>query len=206
MKTELRTGLLAVLGIILILSVPLMGQNQGEEEYTFRNTRWGMSKSEVIEKEGEPDFYNDDPPTVHEAFLGYSEMNVGSLEAVLYYSFIEDKLVDSVYGFEESYNNKNKYIEDFERIKRILTDKYGSPEQDKERWRDDLYKDKPSRHGFAVSIGDLVYRTRWETEETIIEMVLLGDNYEISHNLYYNSKEFKEVVEEKREEQEQSQF
>jgi len=205
MKLKLRTGILAALGIMLIFSVPLVAQDQ-EEDYTFRSTRWGMSKSEVIEQEGEPDHQEDSNSGGYESAILYDGISVGRLDTYLIYYFTEDKLVRGVYNFQEDHTSENTYIDDFKKIKGILTNKYGRPEYDDEIWHKDLYKDDPDYYGFAVSIGDLEYRVRWETEETEIWLTLDGDNYEIDHHLYYDSKELKELVEEEKEEQTQSQF
>jgi hypothetical protein len=61
-------------------------------------------------------------------------------------------------------------------------------------WKDDLYKDDKSEWGFAVSLGHLAYGASWETSATKIEIMLLGDNYEINLFLSYFSKELEEWV------------
>ena len=73
--------------------------------------------------------------------------------------------------------------------------KYGKPAVDRKIWDDDLYKDELSRHGFAVSIGHLSSAVKWGTTETEITMILSGENFNVNHLLYYESKFFKKKLE-----------
>lgn len=118
-------------------------------------------------------------------------MEFGGLSAYLGYSFEEGKFVGSMYDFQESYEDKNKYIEDFEKIRKFLIEKYGRPEFEKEIWNRDRCKDKPRKYGAAVSSGDLEYYVKRETAETEIMMVLLSKDGEIDHSVYYYSKGFR---------------
>lgn len=204
MRLKLRISTVIVLGVLLVFSALLLANDKEQEHFTFRNTRWGMSKSEVIEKEGEPDNQKVIGTGGYEEVILYTKLTVIGLDTTLGYVFTEDKLVRAIYDFEETHRNRNRFIDDFEKVKKALTQKYGEPISDREIWDDDLYKDDPSSYGAAVAVEDLTYQTTWETEETKIWMTLYGDNYEIIHNLYYDSKEYKELVKEKKKEQAQS--
>ena len=205
MKLKLRTGILVVLGILLIFSLPLIAQDQEEEDYTFRSTRWGMSVSEVIEQEGKPDGKSNLDSAEYGEGLFY-EVSVVGIDATLFYYFTENKLTRCGYLFVETYLNKNHHIDNFKRIKKSVSKKYGSPEFDKKKWSQDLFKDDPSNYGQAVAIGHLEYVASWETEETELWLLLNGENFEVTHMLDYYSKEFEELVEQKEEEKAQSQF
>ena len=112
----------------------------------------------------------------------------------LYYLFDNnDKVYTAFYSFTETHTNKNKYIDDYDSLVSTLTEKYGKPIKNTSVWSDDLYKDSPSDYGFAVSLGHLIYASNWETDTTSIIHGLTGDNYKISHNLYYQSKTYKYV-------------
>lgn len=201
MNPKFRTGLLIVLSLALFSPVRMIGEAQGSEDYTFRNTRWGMTMDEVIKREGEPDYHPEDEVYLGpENFLGYDGVKFGGLSAYLGYSFAEGKLVGGMYDFWKKYEDENKYIENFEKIRKFLTERYGRPEFEKEIWNRDRYKDEPRKYGAAVASGDLEYYVKWEKAKTEILMVLLSEDGEIDHTVSYYSKEFRARQEENSEE------
>ena len=129
------------------------------------------------------------------------KVKISGRDYICGYTFLEDKLYNSGYMFIGKHTNENLYIDDYENLKETLTEKYGKPKTDKMTWVDDLFKDDKSEWGFAISLGDLSYRSTWETPTTYITLVLLGDNYEIDLILAYDSRELKEwadkILEEK---------
>jgi len=206
MSSKLQTGSLLVLSLLIIFTFSLVASEESQDDLTFRSTRWGMSKSEVIEREGEPDVRRDVSSNGFTANLIYENLTVGGLDTALGYVFTENKLVRGAYLFQEDHSNNNLYIEDYRNIKNILTDKYGHPEEEGPEWSKKTYQGNTDQYGFAISIGDLAFQATWETEKTTIWERLKGDNYTISHRLYYDSKKFKDFIREKSEEQTQSQF
>jgi hypothetical protein len=132
---------------------------------------------------------------------------IGGFDCRINYNFLEDKLFQSFYLFNEKHTNKNLYIDDYEELKEILTKNYGKPKIDKVTWKNDLYKSDKQNWGTAISMGHLIYETSWETSTTKINLKLSGDNLEIIGyviylTLVYDSKELKEwadkILEEKR--------
>ena len=159
----------------------------------FRNALWGMSKEQVKkvetsefmkEEKGGGDFKGLD--------VLYYKTEVGSLEAVIIYYFAENLLTTARYLITESHSNNNLYIKDFENIRNQLTQKYGSPERDDAIWSNDLYQDDPSEYGTAVSVGHLMYVAEWYPPETIIQLLLRGDNYKIYLWVEYTGEDFRE--------------
>ncbi len=108
------------------------------------------------------------------------------------YVFPNNRLIRSRYLITEEHSNRNDYIQDFTSLKLLLIKKYGSPEEDRIYWKRDSYKDMPDHWGFAISTGDLLYYSVWQTEDTEISMTLDGDNYEIFLLIDYTGKEFKD--------------
>jgi len=104
------------------------------------------------------------------------------------------------------YSSDNQHILDFNKIKEILTDKYGKPEIDDKVWRRNLYRDDPTRYGFAVSIGDLVYRAKWITPRTEILLVLSGNNYKLKSGVIYTSLKYKDLIEAQEKKEHESEF
>jgi hypothetical protein len=156
------------------------------DQYDFRNTHWGMSQDDIrISEKLKPVCDNCGKP----GQIMY-ETSVMAKKMALLYETIEDKLVSAGYILIENYTNENKYIESFGDFKEKLTSKYGAPTTDKLVWLSDSNKYVPSQYGMAVSIGDLEYKAKWETDKTDINMMLNGNDYKITCGIIYYSKEF----------------
>lgn len=152
----------------------------------FRQTNWGMSKEEVVEIEGK-DF--EEQNIGIQNLLGY-EASLLNMESALVFSFIENKLFAAGYVIGETHTNENNYIDDYNKIKSALTEKYGKPSSDNINWKNDLYKNDQQDWGFAISLGHLEYIASWETETTDINLTLTGNNHDITLRVMYFSKEF----------------
>ena len=110
------------------------------------------------------------------------------------YYFLENKLYQSAYRFNEKHNNKNAYIEDYENLKELLIKKYGKPTWENIDWKDDFYKDIRGNWGLAVARGDLKYVITWEDPITTVQLKLSGENYKIDLFIAYYSNELEDWV------------
>ena len=166
----------------------LISENSFANDYTFRKTKWGMSIDDV--KSSEPlDVFKENGE-----LLGYKTSVIGK-NVFLAYFFIDNKLVRARYVLAESHSNNNDYITDYNDFKKILVKKYGIPKKDEALWKNNLYQDDYSHWGTAISIGHLIYLSSWETDNTEINNVLMGDNFDISCMVEYISKNLKEIEE-----------
>lgn len=154
-----------------------------EQSYDFRKSRWGMTKAQVKATEKTP------VELENEKEVNYL-VKVAGIKTQLGYIFLNDRLVRSIYIFQDSHTNKNHYIEDYKKVKEILTRKYGQPTIDDVIWRDNHYKNRSSKYGMAIILGELMYRAQWVTHRTQIRLVLSGDNYKAKFGtLYYSVKD-----------------
>lgn len=158
-------------------------------EHDFRNANWGMSKFEIKEIENSTLKEDSDYGLIYSG-------SVGIHEASIFYRFTNGKLSTGAYFFDAKHTNKNKCIDDYDSINRILKNKYGTPISEETTWLNDLYKDDYSEWGFAVSLGHLKYVTVWELGETDIIHSLDGDNYSINHSIVYFDANNQELNEE----------
>jgi hypothetical protein len=157
------------------------------QEFDFRKTKWGMSPDEVVASEGkEPQERSDN--------LAVYSTKISGKDFLLIYQFIEKKLAIAGYMLDEKHTNKTDYISDYNEIKELLVKKYGEPTEDQQEWKNDLYKNNTAKWGTAISVGHLSYKSIWETPNTIINLGLHGDNYEIHCAVLYNSKEHQALV------------
>ena len=174
-----------LLVILIILLASISADALSED---FRKNNWGDSRASVLKQAGETTQSNED-------ILVY-EVSISSLDAVLLYNFVDDRLSSTGYLFTETHSNKNSYISDFSTIQELLIQKYGKPGGEDSVWYNELYQDDPSQYGFAVSLGHYAKQATWETERTKIIHALRGDNYEISHGISYTSKELENLADE----------
>ena len=161
---------------------------------TFRKSEWGASKAQVKNDENLKLLQEDDN------ILAYQSTVLG-LDALIGYIFTDNKLTRGKYIFQEKHSNKSDFISDYESLKRILTKKYGEPNEDKTIWKNDLYKDDYEDWGTAISIGHLLYYATWETEKSEITLMLSGENYKIDLLIEFGSvelKDYEEKVKEKK--------
>jgi len=166
-----------------------IAERASENNYDFRMTRWGMTSEQVKESETLT------PSSESTNFIFY-ETKVANLKCLLCYSFsANDRLARGKYVITEKHANDNLFIVDYKVLAILLEGKYGNPESDDTFWRNDLYQDNPDSHGFAVSIGHVVYQKIWQLEDTEILLQLSGDNYEIFLALQYTGKNMAAVME-----------
>lgn len=191
MRKELKKWIIVLtLGLLLeMMTMSAIAAIAGE--YTFRKTIWGMNKEQVKETEKEIVFD-------YEIILGYED-RILELDCSLIYFFEGEKLVRAKYVIDEEHSNKNQYITDYNTLKAALSKKYGEPLKSNRRWVNDLYEDDPQNWGLAISMGHMWEHTNWETLQTTILLAMYGYENEISLVIEYNSKEFKELKEKKKE-------
>lgn len=143
-------------------------------QYDFRKTSWGMAKEEVKVTENiKPDLEEDNR-------LVYS-VEIDGRDYDCIYLFLENKLYRSWYTLKDKYINKDSYIDEYKRLKELLTKNFG----------------KPKKEGDISNIYSSNLTT-WETSTTRIDLLILNDLLIIG----YESKELKKwaekIIEEKR--------
>lgn len=182
-KMNMKKLLRIILAFFLVV---FFVENSLADGFNFRKTKWGMSIAQV--KSSEPlEVMKED-----KNLLGYNTTVIGK-DVLLLYMFVNNQLVRARYGLAVSHTNKNDYIGDYNDFKEILTKKYGKPKQDETLWKNDLYKDDYSDWGFAISLGHLIYLSSWETQDTGIGNMLMGENHKIFCIVEYTSNNLKEI-------------
>lgn len=173
--------------------------NQKKKSSNFRGTVWGMSKQKVKSIEKLKIIKDTGNILIYKG-------KVANLNTYIVYIFVNNKLVRTKYIIRELHTNKNDYIFDYKKIKRILTKKYGPPKSDKQIWLNNLYKTDTEDWGLAISIGHLKYYSEWETDDSIILLALFGDNYKITLGVEYVSKELRNLEKKVNEEKTLNEF
>lgn len=168
-------------------------------QYDFRKTRWGMTIEQVKASENIKPWAESDDLIVY-------KITVAIMPTSSSYSFVNNKLARAHYFFEPKHINDTLYIDDFDRVKNILTSKYGEPAEDDVLWKDDLYKDRPQDYGIAIRTGHLSYRTQWDTPNSRISLYLGPQSGKILFGTRYESKNLESEVLEKKLKEDQEAF
>lgn len=196
-----KTGFIAIALLCLFAGAAWAQDSDG---YDFRKTKWGMTPAQVKASESTSPI-DEGRASQFDLIIVYSG-SVANLNTRYSYHFINNRLVSAFYHFEESYINSNQYIEDYYKIKEILTRKYGSPTKDSTVWINDLYKDDPQNYGMAISIGHLVLQSDWQTPETDVRLTLRGENFQASVGVIYIDRKSKALMESYKEKSEEKDF
>jgi hypothetical protein len=156
----------------------------------FEEMHWGLSKKEVVELEGKPV----DQRKVRGLDIMRYQQRVINLDCAIDYFFAANKLSRTRFSFAGDYLDKNAYLQDYQRIKGALVQKFGRPLEEAMKWRDNSYKDDFSAWGEAVSLGHLELSSRWLTPHTEITATLTGAEDEILLTVEYAGLELKELA------------
>ena len=172
---------------------------QGDEEKTedpeelkahFRNTRWGMSKEQVLRIEGRSDHLENSGGL---DIINYPQ-KILDMDCMVGYVFAKNILAKAKYSFLGKQEDKNQYLLEYKTIKNILIRKYGKPLSEKALWSNPLYKNDDSNWGLAVSLGHLEFNSRWRDSETEILLHLSGGNNRLSLVVEYSGLEYRELA------------
>ena len=166
--------------------VTIKGEDEGLDgkkkfENYFRDTRWGMSKKQVAELEGEISHLE---KSYGLEVIRYQK-KVLDLECSIQFMFAGNRLIKAKYIFLEQHKHKSQYIGDYKKIKDWLTEIHGMPKGSNVTWRNDLYKDDYSNWGLAVGLGHLEYSSLWKNQEIEIFLTLSGNNNKLSLEAEY---------------------
>jgi len=148
----------------------------------FRNSTWGETIQQVKKKE-KSKLVIDDTKNNEMRALIYEDRIYG-FDSYLWYMFNhENKLCFGAYWFRVKHTTEDLYFDDYEKIKKNISIKYGVGKTESEL-SNELLKDNL---GMALSLGLYKINTVWETDNTKIVLMLNSDNFEIKLTLGYVS-------------------
>lgn len=178
--------LTACLLLLTLCLAALPGLGESAPAYDFKKFRWGDSQESVMAVEGTPK-YSGKMNGLDANYIAYDTTAVG-MDVLLAYYFCDDGLYSVRYILNEDHSVDSLYIDDYNTFKQALTNKYGEPLLDNEKWTSDnkksFYADDKGR---ALNYGYLSYYTCYITERVIVEMDMSADNYEVSTLINYTS-------------------
>lgn len=166
-------------------------------EVTFRGIPWGQEVGLIKKSISEEPLYYDDH------ILSYKD-NLGGLNTQYVFFLANGRFIRGRYIFTDRHTNNNLFMADFEKIDKILYEKYGDPKVHGEKWLNDLYKDDFEQWGFAISMGHLFIFSEWTKGNVAIYHSLHGDNFDIYHILEYQQKYMQDLEDALKKEEDKS--
>ena len=158
-------------------------------KHHFRHARWGMSQAQVKASEKPLSPISEDTKPDSRLVVQYAA-KVAGLDVLIDYDFMNDKLVQAKYRFQETHANKNRYLDDYTVVTDALTEKYSKPDNTVRLWLNKEFKKSHRNWGHAVQVGHLTMADQWETPDTSISALLKGVNNRIELLVMYKSKTF----------------
>lgn len=156
----------------------------------FDEMKWGLSKKKILEMEGKPAHQQRSKGLD----IMIYEQKVINLDCSIEYIFASNKLSQTKFRFQNSYLDKNAYLQDYQKIKEALIQRFGRPLEESLKWLDSAYKDDFSAWGEAISQGHLKLNSRWLTPQTEIVACLDGSNEEIALTVEYTGLQLRELA------------
>ena len=187
------TSKLLLFYLTFFISLSSFGQKQ------IRNANWGWTKDSVKKSETLKLISETKDDLLYSGTLANKKFTIS-------YKFTKNKLTQVYYIYSESHVNKNNYISTFDELKSILTKKYDTPVTDQIIWKNDLYKDDEDSWGLACSAGHVTFKASWENSETNVMLVCTGENFDISLGIVYTSKNFLNLINKDKDEQNDKDF
>lgn len=172
MKTRIALALMTFL---------ICGCSEKHKEPDFRETNWGITSDQVKMLE--------DAKLVMDngKMLSYDGI-VGGLPCQIVYLFVKNQLTNGHYFFKAEHAADSLYIHDYEKLKGVISEKYGRPILDDATWKDDTYRSRGEKVGLAIRSGHLQLAAQWETPTTEVWLFLVGENSQIKLSMKYVSR------------------
>ncbi|MDA1348220.1 MAG: hypothetical protein O3A47_05045 [Chloroflexi bacterium] len=141
--------------------------------YDFRRVRWGMSSREVAQSESLEALGPEDRVSG----------KIGGLTVHVGHVFHSDELVGTVCRLADPHDENSDFSADFDSLKAALSRQYGLPDKDTANWWNDQFSDYPQFYGTAISLGHLEYNVQWETERTVVSLVMRGQTHMVRREI-----------------------
>ena len=103
--------------LFLLFLIVFLSEFTIAEDFTFRKTKWGMSKEQVKASES-INLGREDADS-----LAYETSIIGKSVILLYY-FVDNQLFKAIYWLDEKHINSNLYLKDYDQFKNLLIKKF----------------------------------------------------------------------------------
>lgn len=136
------------------------------------NLQWGSTRADIVRTEGRP---RRDDVSQGLTVLSYRR-ELLKKKCDIEYLLDGNKLVGARCRLRENYADKNRYVEDYNRLREFLTARVGSPRADRAVWQDHSYENLNDCWGIALSQGHVEFSSEWVFRDTEVRLTLAGAN------------------------------
>ncbi len=162
--------------------------SHAQQSNDFRGFSWGSSINKIQNEEKAPLIFK-----INDNELQYSEKLAGQ-DVHAYYIFNDnDKLISGLYFFTKKYDNPQLYLQDYNKFKSLLTEKYGKPKTEKENWLIKTKNKDKNSYGQTIADGNLTLNSVWQTGNTTIKIKLEGTDKTPSLQIAYTTNTLNEL-------------
>lgn len=147
---------------------------------------WGAAKDRIVDLEGRP---SRQEKTNGLEIIRYKR-SIMAKNCLVEYVFDNNRLVTARYNLLDKYADKNRYIEDYMKIKDYLVSRIGAPRVDKVTWQDPTYRSNNVQWGTALSMGHLEYHAEWELSGAKLQITLTGGDSQVAFGAECNGLRF----------------
>ncbi|MGD1010872.1 MAG: hypothetical protein ABR951_12085 [Candidatus Aminicenantales bacterium] len=151
------------------------------------NVEWGTRREELIRAEGRPQ--TQDASQGVEILVYRRE--IMKKKCQVEYVFDDGSLVSTRFRLMENYADKNRYIEDYNKLRQYLTATVGAPRADRTVWQDRFYENQNDCWGIALSQGQVEFSSEWVFRDTEVRLTLAGANNHVLFGAELNDNRLK---------------
>ena len=177
----------AVLALLFIgFAAPVIAS---DDVLGFRSAGWGATEEQVVAAEGkDPD---ERLQSGERTEMFYSDKFAGR-SCVVGYHFLRGRLARGIYRLADRPPDYLDYFTERQAFLRVLVGDYGEPLSDNTYWKYSTFKNYPPRWGTALAARHMAQFVRWETEKSVIVLVLGNRGHGVELTVEFTSKEFVE--------------
>ena len=177
--TDMKTLLL---GAFLMIACTASSFAQDDQITDFRGFSWGTSIAQVQSQEKAQLVMK-----IKDDELQYEDLLAGSDCYVIYIFNDNDKLISGNYVFTKKYSNPELYLQDYNKFKALLTQKYGKPASDDTHFRNNASSMEKHSYGQAISDGYLTLDAIWHVNGSLVKIALISTDKRPSLQIHYTS-------------------
>jgi hypothetical protein len=145
---------------------------------------WGAAKGAILAAEGRP--------LGQEMIEGVEivtyKRKIMGRRCLLEYVFDDEHLAATRLSLLEKFADKNRYIEDYLKLKDFAVLQIGAPASDQVVWQDASLKTDEMLWGTALSNGQLEFQARWDVPGTEVRMKLAGGSNQIAFGAEFSGR------------------
>jgi len=162
--------------VLLVFLIPAL-LLAGDYKEGFQSLLWGDSLATVKRKYPKG--------KLHEG-IWMVKQKTANLPAMLGMEFLEDKLWAVHVIFDLENTGQKRYLDEFQRLEAILTEKYGKPQNTvRENRSPVLTEDHVLDDLSAIALDEGEYEDDWSTHESFIMLRLSGGGFQLNLSIFY---------------------